>query len=393
MGRIGAWFSGLTTGMKAPVVFALVVLLASSGCSNALQDTSAEQAGSPSHSHTKSKKAKGPTRDKTRSAAPETTAEAGKVAPKKTAEQAAAKPKSKPEPKPNPALQPKPKPTRGPTADKNRDSVGGMVTVNRVVDGDTIEISRAIYGVQDVRLIGMDTPETLDPGEEVEPYGPQASAFATRELTGKKVSLEFNKERIDQYDRLLAYVYTGDAMFNEELVERGYAQAHPYPPNTTYEARFAVAQDRARAARLGIWGLPKAQQCKLADRGNGIGEGTPGCAASVQPQPGAGSGPGADLDCSDFATQQEAQARLEPGDPYRLDEDGDGIACEDLPGKSAASAGQGASGPPSARPPAPPSTSPRRGRDINCDQVDGPIRVPPGDPNNLDGDRDGLGCE
>ena len=187
-------------------------------------------------------KAKGPTRDKTRSAAPETTAEAGKVAPKKTAEQAAAKPKSKPEPKP----------TRGPTADKNRDTVGGMVTVNRVVDGDTIEISRAIYGVQDVRLIGMDTPETVEPGEEVEPYGPQASAFATRELTGKKVSLEFDKERIDQYDRLLAYVYTGGSMFNEELVERGYAQAHPYPPNTTYEARFAVAQDRAKAARLNV---------------------------------------------------------------------------------------------------------------------------------------------
>ncbi|MDP9438729.1 MAG: thermonuclease family protein, partial [Actinomycetota bacterium] len=64
----------------------------------------------------------------------------------------------------------------------------------------------------------------MDPAEEVEPYGPQASAFAKRTLTGQEVGLEFDAERIDQYDRLLAYVYTGkDRMFNEVLVEKGYA--------------------------------------------------------------------------------------------------------------------------------------------------------------------------
>jgi micrococcal nuclease len=151
------------------------------------------------------------------------------------------------------------------------------VTVSRVVDGDTIEISPAIDGVEDVRLIGIDTPETVDPEEEVEPYGPEASAFATEELAGRKVHLEFDEEKVDQYDRLLAYVYADSSMFNEDLLEEGYAQAYPYPPNTKYEGRFADAQADAMAAGIGIWGLTFNEQCQLADRGNGIGEGTPGC--------------------------------------------------------------------------------------------------------------------
>jgi endonuclease YncB( thermonuclease family) len=52
-------------------------------------------------------------------------------------------------------------------------------------------------------------------------------------------------------------------------VRKGYAQAYPYPPNTAYETKFAAAQNGARTAGRGIWGLPKGQQCKLADRGNG----------------------------------------------------------------------------------------------------------------------------
>ena len=212
--------------------------------------------------------------------------------------------------------------------------------MSRVVDGDTIEISPAIDGVQDVRLIGVDTPETVDPSEGVEPYGPQASEFTTRELTGKRVGLEFDEERVDQYGRLLAYVNLGGSMFNEELLAKGYAQAYPYPPNTAHAALFAAAQRRARAAGLGIWGLTTAQKCELADRDNGIGEGTPGCAGGAGRQPDQGANPGGnkppppaggDYDCSDFSTRSQAHRQLLPGDPYGLDADGDGVACEDLP--------------------------------------------------------------
>ena len=62
-------------------------------------------------------------------------------------------------------------------------------TVTRVVDGDTIEISPAIGGIEDVRLIGVDTPETVDPGTPVQPYGPQASSFTKAQLEGKRVAL------------------------------------------------------------------------------------------------------------------------------------------------------------------------------------------------------------
>ena len=217
------------------------------------------------------------------------------------------------------------------------------VTVSRVVDGDTIEISPAVDGNEEVRLIGMDTPETKNPSEGIEPLGPEASSFAADELTGQGVGLEFDVEQEDQYGRLLAYVYLDGEMFNEVLVEEGYAQAYPYEPNTRYEGRFAAAQREARAAGLGIWGLTLAQQCQLADRGNGIGEGTPGCS-------------GASASASSSATASSS---------------------------SSASAGAGGSAP----------TAPNVGGDIDCAQVNGPIPTPPGDPDGLDGDGDGLACE
>jgi micrococcal nuclease len=209
--------------------------------------------------------------------------------------------------------------------------------VSRVVDGDTIEVSPAVNGLKDVRLIGVDTPETVDPSEGVEPYGPQASEFTTRELSLRRVRLEFDEERMDRYGRLLSYVYLDGKMFNEGLVEKGYAQAYPYPPNTAHAAKFAAAQRRATG--LGIWELSMAQKCQLANRGNGIGEGTPGCTSGSGRQPGQGANPGGeppapaggDYDCSDFSTRSQAQRQLLPGDPYRLDSDGDGQACEELP--------------------------------------------------------------
>jgi len=229
-------------------------------------------------------------------------------------------------------------------------------TVSRVIDGDTVEITPAIKGVEEVRLIGVDTPETVDPSEEVEPYGPEASAFTAEELTGRRVDLEFGAERTDQYDRLLAYVYTRDGrMFNEDLLEEGYAQAYPYPPNTKYEDRFAAAQADAMATSIGIWGLSLRKQCQLADRGNGIGEGTPGCSGSAGSSgTSAGSSipagsppkkkraggnlppspPGGDYDCSDFDTQAQAQRvyDADPSDPNGLDgAPEDGVACESLP--------------------------------------------------------------
>ena len=147
-------------------------------------------------------------------------------------------------------------------------------------------------------------------------------------------------QKIDPYGRLLAYVYLPDGkMFNETLVEEGYARVATFPPNVRYVDRFLQAQREARGANRGLWGLSEGELCQQADRGNGIGGGCSGSGSDSQPtyEPGSAegeaSGEDGDLDCADFATHEEAQRVLEqdPSDPNYLDGDDDGVACEDLP--------------------------------------------------------------
>ena len=167
----------------------------------------------------------------------------------------------------------------------HRSPHGPVVSISRVVDGDTVEISPAIDGIDEVRLIGVDTPETSHPSYGEQPYGRQATSFAASRLGGGRVALEFDVERMDPYDRLLAYVWLpGDRMFNEALVRQGYAQVATFPPNVTYAERFRAAQREARQAGRGLWGLPGGQLCQQTDRGNGIGGGCP--------SGGGGAGPG-----------------------------------------------------------------------------------------------------
>jgi micrococcal nuclease len=128
-----------------------------------------------------------------------------------------------------------------------------QVEVTRVVDGDTIEVSPTVEGTSDVRLIGVDTPETVDPGEPVEPCGPEASAFTTEQLEGQQVTLEFDEERTDQYNRALAYVFKGEELFNETLVREGYGEVLIIQPNDKYEQELLVAQGDAQDEGIGIW--------------------------------------------------------------------------------------------------------------------------------------------
>lgn len=148
------------------------------------------------------------------------------------------------------------------------------VEVSRVIDGDTVEVSPAIDGIEDVRLIGVDTPETSGSPRVSQPYGAEAAEFTEEKLEGREVTLRFGEERVDDYGRLLAYVYPQPgAMFNVTLLERGYAQISTFPPNVGYLDEFREAQRTARAEERGIWGLPERKLCKLTDRGNGIGGG------------------------------------------------------------------------------------------------------------------------
>lgn len=128
-----------------------------------------------------------------------------------------------------------------------------MALVTRVVDGDTVE-ARIGGEIEDVRLIGVDTPETVKPGEPVQCFGPRASAFTHRQLEGEQVRLVFGVERRDVYGRLLAYVYLRDRLFNSTLLRRGLARSLTIPPNDRFAALFQRLELRAARAGVGLWG-------------------------------------------------------------------------------------------------------------------------------------------
>ena len=131
--------------------------------------------------------------------------------------------------------------------------------VTRVIDGDTIEV-RISGGEDEVRYIGIDTPETVKPGTPVQCFGPQASSENHRLVEGRRVRLVFDRERRDVYGRLLAYVYLPAAaggrptFVNAELVRRGLARTLTIAPNTAHVGLFDKLQARAGQAGRGLWG-------------------------------------------------------------------------------------------------------------------------------------------
>ncbi len=124
-----------------------------------------------------------------------------------------------------------------------------------VVDGDTIDV-RIGGRTERVRLIGIDTPETVRPNTPVECFGPEASAHTTTLLPpGTPVRLVRDVEARDDYGRLLAYVFrsSDDLFVNVELVRAGSARPLRIPPNVTFAEQFAQAARDAQAADRGLW--------------------------------------------------------------------------------------------------------------------------------------------
>ncbi|TXC91496.1 thermonuclease family protein [Metabacillus litoralis] len=127
--------------------------------------------------------------------------------------------------------------------------------VNRVVDGDTLNVS--IDGKEEtVRLLLVDTPETVHPTKPVEPFGPEASTYMKKLLTGNKVDIELDVGERDKYGRLLAYIYFEEKMVNKLLLEKGLARvAYVFEPNTKYVDEFYEIQKQAQNKAIGIWSL------------------------------------------------------------------------------------------------------------------------------------------
>jgi micrococcal nuclease len=131
----------------------------------------------------------------------------------------------------------------------------GEATVVRPIDGDTVVV-RIRGHDEHVRLIGIDTPESVSQQVPVECFGPEAK-HRTAELlpAGTRIRLDRDVEARDKYGRLLAYVTRADdgVLVNLLLVEEGFAESFPFPPNTAHQPELDRAQADAQSAHRGVW--------------------------------------------------------------------------------------------------------------------------------------------
>ncbi len=208
-------------------------------------------------------------------------------------------------------------------------------SVIKVVDGDTLSVDMDGKKVT-LRLIGIDTPETVDPRKPVECFGVEASNKAKELLTGKSVRIEQDPTQgeFDKYNRLLAYIYLEDELFfNKYMIEEGYAHEYTYNLPYKYQTEFKEAELFAQNNKKGLWAI-------------GVCDGSDDVQVEVvTPEP-VEKIPPADTgeytcsfnayNCGDFSTHAEAQTVYElcggvSNDVHRLDRDNDGEACESLP--------------------------------------------------------------
>lgn len=127
--------------------------------------------------------------------------------------------------------------------------------VLRVIDGDTFRAADGSPKGMIIRLIGVDAPESRNTGRKVKSeLGAEATKYLQKLIGGKRVRLEYDVDRTDQYGRTLAYVYLEDGTFiNAELVKNGYANIMTIPPNVKYQELFLKLERKARKSGEGLW--------------------------------------------------------------------------------------------------------------------------------------------
>lgn len=133
--------------------------------------------------------------------------------------------------------------------------IGTYYKVTKVTDGDTLHIEKDGEDTV-VRLIGINTPETVDPRRPVECFGKEATNKMKSLVNGENVRLEYDDSQslYDSYDRLLAYVYLEDGqMLNRKMIADGYAYEYTYMTPYKYQQEFRELQNLARTSERGLW--------------------------------------------------------------------------------------------------------------------------------------------
>ncbi len=194
--------------------------------------------------------------------------------------------------------------------------------VVRTIDGDTLVIEWK-GKEESVRLIGVDTPESVDPRTTIQCFGREASAALKAKASGQPAYFipDPGQGERDKYNRLLGYVFLDDGtLLNNWLIAEGYGFEYTYNLPYRYQQEFQSAEKSAQAKRKGLWASDTCNGQRASD-------------ASTPWQPVRND----DRDCSSFNTQREAQDFFEANegsstnDPHNLDRDHDGKACELLP--------------------------------------------------------------
>lgn len=200
--------------------------------------------------------------------------------------------------------------------------------VVKVVDGDTLTLEKDGEKVT-IRLIGLDTPETVDPRKPVQCFGNEASQKAKELLDGANISLETDASQgtYDKYGRMLAYVFLSDGtLFNEYMIAEGYGHEYTYSEPYKYQSRFKAAEQRAREEKKGLWSDDACSVVIDTKADEPIPQAPAGsyeCTKNV-------------YNCTSFKTHSEAQSAFDAcggsaNDVHKLDNDRDGLVCESLP--------------------------------------------------------------
>ncbi|MEK7571229.1 MAG: thermonuclease family protein [Patescibacteria group bacterium] len=201
---------------------------------------------------------------------------------------------------------------------KNEIDKGVPATVLKVIDGDTIEVD--IQGSkQKIRIIGINTPESVDPRRPVECFGKEAAGAAKQKLTGQVVQLKTDptQDDRDKYGRLLRYVWTdaGKTDFGAWMIKNGYAYEYTYSTPHTYQDDYRQLQNEAEVANQGLWGVTTCNGITKEEKQSTLNK----------------------KQCADFTTQTEAQAYFDNAggasspEVKGMDGNNDGTVCESLP--------------------------------------------------------------
>ncbi len=235
-----------------------------------------------------------------------------------------------------------PSPSPSSSAAATSSAVVEQARVREVVDGDTVKVDDPALGAVTVRVLGIDTPETVKPQFTVGCYGPEATAYANDVLDGKSVTvtLDPGQDETDRYGRTLAYLTLPDGSdYGVQAVRAGFAKNYVYDDArpVAKQPQIAAAEQDAKTSGAGLWGpacdgdTDSEPLTATAAPDPATDDYQPQPLIQAPPQDAAvpGGGDTSYANCTEVRAAGAAPIyRGQPGYASKLDRDGDGVACE-----------------------------------------------------------------